>query len=92
MDDDAEFTGSWDWRNTKNVVTPVKDQGRCGSCWAFSTTGILEGYFAIYKNLAVSLSEQELVDCSTSYSNLGCNGGNVDAALFYVADHMLTDE
>lgn len=83
---------SKDWREVEGVVTPVKNQKRCGSCWAFSTTGILEGYFAIFKDQHVSLSEQELVDCSRKQGNMGCHGGLVDRALNYVIINGISTE
>merc|ERR1712060_710629 len=79
-DKNKTVASSIDWV-AKGAVTPVKNQGNCGSCWAFSTTGTIEGRSEIAPGTLVSLSEQHLVDCA---GQGGCNGGWPDQALYYV--------
>ena len=76
-----------DWRGSKDM-TPVKDQGSCGSCWAFAATETIEVAYAVtHQHTLDSLSEQELVDCSGSYGNQGCSGGWHYSAFSYAEDH-----
>lgn len=81
FNESAGAPASVDWR-ASGAVTEVKDQGRCGSCWAFSTVAVVEGIQKIKKGKLVSLSEQELVDCDTLDS--GCDGGVSYRALEWI--------
>ena len=88
---DVVADDSVDWR-TKGAVSPVKNQGQCGSCWAFSTVGGLEGVNEIKTGTMTQFSEQELVDCAGSTGNQGCNGGLMDNAFKWVQSNGLCEE
>ena len=81
-----------DWRE-QGVVTAVMNQGDCGSCWAFSATGSLEAQHRLNGNPLVSLSEQNLMDCTNGdkYGNMACLGGKMDEAFQYIIDNKGID-
>ncbi|CAG9765400.1 unnamed protein product [Ceutorhynchus assimilis] len=86
-----QISDSVDWRN-QGAVTPIKNQKDCSSCWAFSAVGSLEGqYYKKYGNL-ISISEQNLIDCSTDGNNRGCNGGWIGNAFKYLTNNQITAE
>ena len=82
---------AWDWSD-KGAVGPVKDQGRCEGCWAFAATGALEGLAKIANGKLQSLSEEQLLACSSSDGNAGCMGGNAVNAFRWVAQKGICTE
>ncbi|CAG9839868.1 unnamed protein product [Diabrotica balteata] len=88
VDSQLTVPESMDWRS-KGAVAPIRDQGSCGSCWAFSAAGALEGQRFLTENKLEVLSTQQLVDCSGGYYNLGCSGGYPHWAYNYVKDNGL---
>uniref|UniRef100_A0A4W3KHJ8 Cathepsin L1-like n=1 Tax=Callorhinchus milii TaxID=7868 RepID=A0A4W3KHJ8_CALMI len=90
-DDKTDLPQSVDWR-PKGYVTGVKDQKACGSCWAFCTTGVLEGQWFKKTGKLISLSEQYLMDCSQSVGNHGCNGGSSIHSLLFIKEKGINSE
>jgi len=88
--ENGPLPASVDWRN-KGDVTPVKNQGQCGSCWSFSTTGVLEGFNFINNGQLLSFSEQQIVDCDTG-TDQGCDGGWPYLAIQYASKNGLETE
>nr|KJB82995.1 hypothetical protein B456_013G224100 [Gossypium raimondii] len=80
---DVVLPESKDWREA-GIVSPVKEQGSCGSCWTFSTTGALEAAYHQAFGKGISLSEQQLVDCAGAFNNFGCHGGLPSQAFEYI--------
>ncbi|XP_059433136.1 pro-cathepsin H-like [Corylus avellana] len=80
---DSVLPEAKDWREV-GIVSPVKDQGHCGSCWTFSTTGALEAAYSQAFGKGISLSEQQLVDCAGAFNNFGCSGGLPSQAFEYI--------
>jgi uncharacterized protein (TIGR02145 family) len=89
----SPFVNEFSWRNRhgQDWITPVKNQGWCGSCWAFAAIGATEQLVNLYYNqhLNLDLSEQDLVSCSTAGN---CSGGVVTGALFYIRDYGVVSE
>jgi len=89
--EEVELADSVDWVS-RGAVTPIKDQGQCGSCWSFSATGATEGTYQIASGNLVSLAEQQIVDCDTTDGNEGCNGGWPYAAVTYLSRYGACQE
>jgi len=81
----APLPNDVDWRS-QGLVTPIKNQGQCGSCYSFSATGALEGAWKKHSGNLISLSESQIVDCSGRYGNYGCQGGWYMSAWQYIRD------
>jgi KDEL-tailed cysteine endopeptidase len=80
----GEFADTVDWTTVDGIVNPVKDQGQCGSCWAFSAVGAVESAHALAASELKDLAEQQVVDCSHNGGSQGCNGGFNQYAIEYI--------
>jgi len=87
----GEYAMTVDWTTVDGIVNPVKDQGQCGSCWAFSAVGAIESSYALASGKLQSYSEQQVVDCDTAKCQ-GCNGGWNDDAISYAGTAGLASE
>jgi len=89
LGEESPIVGDIDWEK-QGVITPVKNQGSCGSCWAFSAVAALESAYKLKNHEEqVSISEQELVDCSRPQGNQGCNGGWMDSDFTYIKSNKI---
>ena len=83
---------SVDWRD-EGAVTPIQDQGQCGSCWTFMTNGALEGAYKIAGGDLFNLSEQQILDCATSsIGGYGCDGGDINTGFSYLMSNNAINE
>merc|ERR1711865_740583 len=92
MEEIGEIASSVDWSTDKAVVNPVKDQGQCGSCWAFSAVGTVESAYAQAAGKLGSYAEQQLVDCDTTGGSQGCNGGFNQYGIQYIGSTGIAAE
>jgi C1A family cysteine protease len=88
----TDIAASMDWSTNSAVVNPVKDQGQCGSCWAFSAVGTVESAYAIAAGKLGSYAEQQVVDCSTNGGSMGCNGGFNQYGIQYIGSTGIASE
>merc|ERR1739849_45528 len=88
----GERASSIDWTTHSGVVNPVKDQGQCGSCWAFSAVGTVESAYALAAGKLGSYAEQQLVDCDTTGGSQGCNGGFNQYGISYIVQTGIASE
>jgi C1A family cysteine protease len=88
----TDIASDVDWSTDSSVVNPVKDQGQCGSCWAFSAVGTVESAYALAAGKLGSYAEQQLVDCDTTGGSQGCNGGFNQYGISYIGQTGVASE